>query len=194
MQQKQKGFTLIELLVVVSIIAILSVFVILTLNPAQMLKQARDSQRISDLGTLKSAIALYLSDVSTPSMGSANICYISSVSGVGPATAGCGGRMAAADVLVSSTTLANSASTTGLGWIPINFTAISFGSPLGAEPDDPVNNATYFYSYASNASLQFEIDAKMESTKYAASGTSDIESIDGGSNPTVYEVGTNLTL
>jgi len=190
MQQKQKGFTLIELLVVVSIIAILSVFVILTLNPAQMLKQARDSQRISDMATLKSAISLYLADQPAPSMGTANTCYGSAL--LTPNTAGCGGRMAA--TLVSTTTAAAAASTTGLGWIPINFASISAGSPLGAEPIDPVNNATYFYSYATNASFQFEIDSHMESTKYAQGGTSDVEGTDGGSSSTVYEVGTNLGL
>ncbi|HUX35443.1 MAG TPA: type II secretion system protein [Candidatus Paceibacterota bacterium] len=190
MQQKQKGFTLIELLVVVSIIAILAVFVILTLNPAQMLAQARDSQRISDLSTLKSAIALYLADQISPVMGTAGKCYGSSVST--PVASGCGGRMTAATV--STTTAVAAGGVTGSGWIPINFSAISAGSPLGTEPVDPVNNATYFYSYATNASLQFEIDAVMESTKYAASGTSDVESTDGGNNANAYEVGTNLTL
>ena len=42
---KRSGFTLIELLVVIAIIAILAVVVILTLNPAQLLAQARDSTR-----------------------------------------------------------------------------------------------------------------------------------------------------
>ena len=97
---------------------------------------------------------------------------------------------------VTTTTAANAASTTGNGWIPVNFAAISAGSPLGSEPIDPVNNATYFYSYATNGtpSFQFEIDAHMESTKYAQGGTSDVESTDGGSSSTVYEVGTNLGL
>ncbi len=192
MQQKQKGFTLIELLVVVSIIAILSVFVILTLNPAQMLKQARDSQRISDMTTIKSAMALYLADVASPAIGTANLCYASAL--LTPNTSGCGGRMVAATV--TTTTAANAASTTGNGWIPVNFATISAGSPLGSEPLDPVNNATYFYSYATNGSpsFQFEIDAHMESTKYAQGGTSDVESTDGGSSSTVYEVGTNLGL
>jgi prepilin-type N-terminal cleavage/methylation domain-containing protein len=49
-------FTLIELLVVIAIIAILSVIVILTLNPAQLLMQARDSNRISDMSTLNDAL------------------------------------------------------------------------------------------------------------------------------------------
>ncbi len=194
MERKQKGFTLIELLIVVSIIAILSVFVILTLNPAEILKQARDSQRTSDMSTLKSAISLYLQDVSSPSIGSVGACYGSAP--LTPNSAGCGGRMAASDTAVTTTTAAAAASTTGGGWIPINFASIVAGSPVGSEPVDPVNNATYFYSYATAGSptFHFEIDAKMESTKYSASGTSDVESTDGGNNNAVYEVGTSLGL
>ncbi len=61
--KNQKGFTLIELLVVIAIIAILAVVVILTLNPAELLRQSRDSNRVSDFATLKSAIGLYSEDV-----------------------------------------------------------------------------------------------------------------------------------
>ncbi len=191
---QKKGFTLIELLVVIAILAILSVVVILTLNPAQMLKQARDAQRISDMATLKSAISLYLADVTSPVMGTSTWCYSSYA--FATSTNGCStGRMAAANTQVATTTAANAASTTGGGWIPVNFTAISAGSPLGAEPIDPVNNVTYFYSYAvSSTNFQFEIDAHMESTRYASGGGSDVESTDGGSNINAYEVGTNLSL
>lgn len=189
---QQKGFTLIELLVVIAIIAILAVTVILTLNPAQLLAQARDSQRISDMATLKSAVSLYLADVSSPSIGSSATCYGSAA--LTPGTAGCGGRMASTDTAVTTST--SNTSTTGGGWIPVNFSSISSGAPLGVEPIDPVNSATYFYSYATNASpsFQFEIDAHMESTKYKNTGGSDIESTDGGTNSNVYEVGTSLSL
>lgn len=64
----RRGFTLIELLVVIAIIAILAVVVVLTLNPAEMLAEARDSNRISDLTTMKQAIELYLADTSDPQM------------------------------------------------------------------------------------------------------------------------------
>ena len=63
-----RAFTLIELLVVIAIVAVLAVTVILTLNPAQLLRQARDSNRTQDLATLKSAISLYLADVASPSL------------------------------------------------------------------------------------------------------------------------------
>ncbi len=80
----KKGFTLIELLVVIAIIAILSVVVILTLNPAELLRQSRDSNRISDLSVTKSAIAFYLASVSSGiSIGSSTYCYVDA-SGIAP--------------------------------------------------------------------------------------------------------------
>ena len=196
---QKKGFTLIELLVVIAILAILSVVVILTINPAQMLKQARDSQRVSDMATMKSAISLYLADVSNlaaTALGSSSTCYLSSAPGIASGAAGCNSRMSTGDTVVASTTAANAASTTGGGWIKIDFSGISSGAPIGSLPIDPVNNAVYFYSYATNASpnYQFEINSDMESTRYAASGTSDVESTDGGTNTAVYEVGTSLSL
>lgn len=39
----RKGFTLIELLIVIGILAVLATAVIMVLNPAELLKQARDS-------------------------------------------------------------------------------------------------------------------------------------------------------
>ena len=60
---QKKGFTLIELLIVIGILAILIAAVVVVLNPAQLLKQARDSQRMSDVGSLESAINLYLATV-----------------------------------------------------------------------------------------------------------------------------------
>src|SRR5438132_8218990 len=74
--RQNKAFTLIELLVVIAIIAILSVVVILTLNPAELLRQSRDSNRISDLATLKSATSLYLVDVANYNLGSSTVCYL----------------------------------------------------------------------------------------------------------------------
>ena len=57
MSEKTKGFTLLELLIVIGILAILAGVVVLVLNPAELLRQARDSQRISDLSTMRSAIS-----------------------------------------------------------------------------------------------------------------------------------------
>ncbi|MCR4328133.1 MAG: type II secretion system GspH family protein [Patescibacteria group bacterium] len=185
--EEKKGFTLIELLVVIAIVAILAVVLVLTLNPAQLLRQARDSTRISDFATLKSALSLYLADVASPSLsGGSSTCYAHASSSV-PASSGCSGRYTTA-TNVSTSALRN---VTGTGWIPVNFNAISSGAPISVEPIDPINNATNFYSYAADTTNQtFELNAKMESTRYASGGSGDVESTDGGSSSTVYEVGT----
>lgn len=188
-QSERRGFTLIELLVVIAIIAVLSIVVILTLNPAELLKQARDSNRISDLSTVRSAVSLYLADVASPSIGTTGTCGMSAAS----SGATCGGRYSAS---VATSTQNGIFSVGGAGWVPVNFSSISSGAPIGNLPRDPTNNtASLFYSYtASSTGLVFELDAKMESAKYVSGGTSDVESTDGGSSTTLYEVGTSLFL
>ena len=183
----KKGFTLIELLVVIAIVAVLSVVVILTLNPAELLKQARDSSRVSDAATLKSAVSLYLADYSSPNLavgGYAN-CY-PSVTGL---AANCAARFSSSYTTYASAT--SSRQVDGTGWLPINFSLISSGSPVGNLPIDPVNNTTYFYAYAaSSTSLTFEVSMNMESTRYAQNGGGDVETTDGGNSSSTYEVGT----
>jgi prepilin-type N-terminal cleavage/methylation domain-containing protein len=57
---KNKGFTLIELLVVISIIGILASLALASYSRAQ--KQARDTQRKSDLNQYRNALELYASE------------------------------------------------------------------------------------------------------------------------------------
>jgi len=177
---KKEGFTLVELLVVIAILAVLAVAVVVILNPGELIRQARDSTRISDLAALNSAIALYLSDVATPSIGSSAYCT-SGASTKGTATC----------------TAATSTVVTGTGWVTIDLTDISSGSPLAKLPLDPNNGSTNcgtgaeacFYEYIPGASNTYELDASMESTKYTNGGGSDIESTDGGNTATAYEIG-----
>ncbi len=177
----KKGFTLIELLVVIAIVAVLAVTVILTLNPAQLLRQARDSNRTQDLGTLKSALALYLSDASAPVLGSSTLCYVHT----DPTGANCGGRFA------GGTTSANaSLDIDGTGWVPVDFTQISAGAPISALPLDPVNNTSLFYAYRTDPTAgTYELNAVMESAKFSNGGSSDVESTDGGNNANLFETG-----
>jgi prepilin-type N-terminal cleavage/methylation domain-containing protein len=58
----RSGFTLIELLLVVGIIGILVSIVILSINPARQLAQARDRQRGSDINAILNAIYQYSID------------------------------------------------------------------------------------------------------------------------------------
>ncbi len=216
MQKQVKGFTLIELLIVIGIIAILATVVILTLNPAELLRQARDSTRASDFSTLKSAISLYSADVSNPAFGTSSRsavgwCYISITSAQASqaswttSSASCNARA----VWWATTTMAVVASTTegakrnvdGTGWIPINFNTISSGAPLSALPVDPVTPNTggatagvtsddRYYVYLTDGVGGFEVNGVLESLKYASSSEND-----GGSHNSapflLYEVGTD---
>jgi prepilin-type N-terminal cleavage/methylation domain-containing protein len=183
MTKAEKGFTLIELLVVIGIIAILAVVVILTINPAELLRQARDSSRISDLGTLKAALSLYLADVNSPVLSpSYSNCYQSNSTAAG---GGCSVFASGQTAVASSSRKVNST-----GWVPVDFTKMSSGAPIGTLPVDPVNDTTHYYAYAASSSLVFVIDAFMESTRYKKGGANDVVSTDGGDQDTVYEVGT----
>ena len=84
-QKMKKGFTLIELLIVIAILAILATTIAVVMNPAQMLKEARDSQRMSDLKSIQSALALYLVSVVNPSFTGKHNCT-KGTTGYGPAS------------------------------------------------------------------------------------------------------------
>ena len=167
-----RGFTLIELLVVIAIIAILSVVVILTLNPAELLRQSRDSNRLSDMATLNSALGVYAEDVGG-SMGTASTTYIS----VPDPSANIGGSQCQGLGMLAQSTSTGwvyqcAASTTyrnigSTGWVPLNFKSISSGAPFGALPQDPINqtSSNLFYTYTTDGKT-YEVTALMESRKY----------------------------
>jgi prepilin-type N-terminal cleavage/methylation domain-containing protein len=184
MNSSQKGFTLVELLIVIALIAVLSVAIILALNPAELLKQGRDSTRISDLGTVNSALSLFFVDVATSSMPSGG-CYVHVSSGM----TNCNQRFNTSSTPVTSTSQAIN----GTGWIPINLTLMTTGTPLPRYPIDPTNDNTYYYAFRASTTPTgigfYEINARLESTKYSPQAAND-----GGSSSTIYEVGTDLSL
>jgi uncharacterized protein (TIGR02145 family)/prepilin-type N-terminal cleavage/methylation domain-containing protein len=223
---KSKGFTLLELLIVIGIIAILSVALVFVLNPAEALKKARDSQRMSDLNTLKKAIGIYTTTIASPKMAGADntgckgtvisdasyttasdhiyYSYPSDIGGVNAsaitATKIDGVNFSAGGV--NQVTKSNLGNVNGTGWLPIDFSTLSGGSPISALPIDPVNtiadktNPTMtdlVYRYVcSEKTLKYEINATLESTAFTLT---DLKmASDGGNNDSYYEVGTNLDI
>jgi prepilin-type N-terminal cleavage/methylation domain-containing protein len=168
-KQINKGFTLIELLVVIAIIAILMVTVIVTINPGQLLAQARDSNRLSDLNTINTAINMFITDTGGKSgiMGTSGITYLSLIDPTATTTAGTDctnlGFTSGYFHCPASSTVQKS---DGTGWIPINFTQISSGNPLTQIPIDPINTSSSdeYYAYATNGTT-YTITASPEAIK-----------------------------
>lgn len=212
-KEKNKGFTLLELLIVIAILATLATIVVLVLNPAETLAKSRDTQRMSDMATLKSAIALYTTTVTSPDLttdatdndrcyvggGTPKIFYSASVVTDADVAGGTGNA-------VKPTSDATASVTDGTGWVPVKLDDVTGGSPIANMPFDPVNSGTsgtstnaaitndaLVYRYACKKSpLGFEIDAKLESVEYTS--TNNKLTKDGGNNSNLYEVGTNLTI
>src|ERR1017187_8198617 len=159
----RKGFTLIELLVVIAIIAILAIVVVLTLNPAQMLAQSRDANRLSDLATINSALNLYSVDQtgsSVFSLGNTSSVYVS-LPDTSPSCANLGlPTTSPSSVGYACASSTSSRNTNGTGWIPVNFSLISSGSPLGSLPVDPTNSSSsgLYHTYYGSGT-QFEATA-----------------------------------
>ncbi len=200
---KSKGFTLIELLVVIAIIAILAAVVVLTLNPIELLRQGRDSNRVSDMATLTAAINLYSTDqsgVSGYSLGAVNTIYVSIPDPMASTTAGdqCQGlglESLPATYAYHCATSSTFRNIDGTGWIPVNFKSISSGLPISNLPVDPANTSSsrLYYTYTTNAA-QYEVTAVMESQKYGPGGSGDVITSDGGPLASVYEKGSKLGL
>src|SRR3989344_1999782 len=191
MLNKNKGFTLVELLIVIAILGVLSSAVVLVLNPAELLNQARDSTRASDMATLNSAVNLYLTDKVGPDMNAAGAdaaCLTNQYVrfGVDPTT---NSFTVARAPYIKPAADADNQKTNGAGWLPIVFTDISAGSPLSVLPMDPTNTGDLVYRYAcDNTAKTYEVNSKFESTKYGATGLN-LSGKDGGDNATFYEIG-----
>ncbi len=127
-------------------------------NPIERNKQARDGKRISDISKIDRAISEFMLDKK----------YYPDTEGV----------------LRLSTTLpdgSTSLNKSNKGWI---FDNLSSYIPM--LPADPINDATYRYSYI-RGSNGYELNAKLESM-------TDEMVNDGGNDNLMYEVGNNLNL
>ena len=183
----QESFTLIELLIVIGILAVLVSAVVVTLNPAQLLAQARDSKRQQDLSALNQALNTVYALDQTISFGASSTVYTSLPDS--SSTCGSWGLPSLPTGwtynCVPTSTLQQ---TNGTGWIPVNFQSNGVVT-LSSLPIDPVNasSSNLYYTYITGGS--FKLSATMESQKYAS-----LASSDGGTISGAFELGSDLSL
>jgi len=185
---QRRGFTLVELLVVIAIVAVLGTAVVLVLNPAELVKQSRDSARLSDLSAINRAFALLEADQPEFFEGAANTIYVS-IPDSSVSCANLGLTVIPAGWSYACVSESGHRNTDGTGWIPVDFTAASYGSPFAALPTDPINSTSSgsYYTYVAGGS--YKLSALFESEKYAVYSQND-----GGLDASVYEMGTNMNL
>jgi len=188
------SFTLVELLIVVAIVGILAVVVVLALNPVELLRQGRDSSRLSDLDTINKALALYQLDQASGFLGTSTVVYVS-VPDTTSTCANLGLPALAAGYTYNCVASSTVRVSDGTGWLPVNFNAMSTQSPLSSLPVDPVNAvpANLYYIYTPGSGV-WEVDGMMESKKYRYGGNNDVATNDGGDSYELVERGNSLSV
>jgi len=168
---------------------------VVIINPGELLKQSRDTDRMADMATMNKTLALLLADQVSVSLGTSTNIYVS-VPDSSPTCANLGLPTPPTGYSYACASTSTYRKVDGTGWIPINLTNLSSGSPLARLPQDPVNttstNLFYIYTASSTPGL-FEISTLLESQKYRYGGSLDKASTDGGSSSVYYEQGSNLT-
>jgi prepilin-type N-terminal cleavage/methylation domain-containing protein len=173
----RRAFTLVELLVSVGVVAILSTVVVFVVNPAEALREGRDSARLSDIKTIDGMVSAYQQAVGG-SLGTVGVTYISipdptATSSAGTDCAGLGAPFVGGGAFhcAASSTLRK---VDGTGWIPVNLAAAPDGLSIGALPIDPINttSSNQYYEYQTDG-ITYEIKALPESqTDMATKATS----------------------
>ncbi len=126
----ERAFTLVELLIVIAILAILAAAVVVVLNPAEMMMQARDAERISSVKSIKDSIDIAIVDNPSLSLGNSFVVSVS-LPDISPTCA----NLTGLPVLPTGwnyrcVTATNLRNTDGTGWIPVNLNVIKGGSPI----------------------------------------------------------------
>ncbi len=155
----KKGFTLIELLIVIGILAVLGTLAVVMLDPAELVREARDAQRLSDLRVVKSAIDFFIVERNPADLnaaqpgtctlgGSAFPAWRASIPNLTenqqpfvnpfvPVSGPVGSSNPAPPAI--DQTPQNINAINGTGWVPINFNLLGAQTPFPRLPVDPLN-------------------------------------------------------
>ncbi|MCL5017299.1 MAG: prepilin-type N-terminal cleavage/methylation domain-containing protein [Patescibacteria group bacterium] len=196
LKKRIRGFTLIELLIVIGILAVLATVTLLVLNPAQMVKQSRDSNRMTEIQSINQALLMYQAfGGDTNNMGTHGTVYIS----IPSTNTDCGYSEGnplglpslSGGYLYHCSDFTHYRNIDGTGWIPVDLTSVqsSAGTLFSSYPIDPINTVPggLYYTYIPGS---WALSATMESDKYLAANAAN----DGGSSATRFELGNNLAL
>jgi len=189
-RSQPRGFTLIELLIVVAIISILAVVVVVVLNPAEVLRLARDSNRHQHLFIINRALRLQQVDQADAYLGNPMTVYVS----LHDVNSDCSSHPSLPALPMGwsyqCSTESNYRNDDGTGWVPVDFALTSFQPLFSTLPIDPINDPVTgnYYTYVTSGS-DWEINGVLTSDRYQVDMAND-----GGDDDAVMEVGTNLNL
>lgn len=185
-QNKKYGMTFVEVLIVIGLISLLFASFFYIWNSLDIFRKARDSKRLNDLNFLNSAIQSILNVQSDIYLGDENVVYLS----LPDSSSTCGSYDLVkiySPYSYKCQTQNNFLKVDGTGWLPVNLT-LSKIVGVSALPIDPLNNKDYFYTYLVKGG-RYKLTAKFESNAYIPKMAND-----GGFEPTLYEVGSNLKI
>ncbi len=218
----EKGFTLFETIIVIAILTIISVFIVVILNPAETLRKTRDSQRLSDLRTLHRALGFFITAKSDIKGGdlcgggdfnpAIHISFPKDKKGIDIPEGQCptplpplGSPLTAfapnwRQVLTNDLYRIN-----GGGWISVDFASITGGSPIATLPVDPINSINVPRDLEGDDCVDdddlvyrytcFKPQLSFEIDARLESGAFAERALnDGGTNSARYEAGTVLNL
>ena len=183
----RKGFTILEILIVIFLIGVFSTILFFAFNSLDIIKRTRDSKRINDLQVLNSAIKVLINQNPDVFLGNENIIYLS----LPDTNSNCSSYLSKLPPLYFpfSYRCVNSndfRKINGQGWLPLDFSNLLLG--ISSLPIDPLNSSDYFYAYIKKGN-KYKLTAKMESENFALMMIND-----GGIEPLLYEIGSDLRI
>ena len=177
-----RGFTIIELLIVIAILGVLAVALLITINPAEAQKKARDIKRLNDLKTLQTVIDQYISDG-----GVVAGAITTNAAGVNTTGLAAGSQACTASWLAGLTTATLCTYTRTIPTDPNNGTSKSVVT--GGTVAAPTFTVVPVIYAAKIVGADYEINVMQESGSNAAKVLND-----GSNNNSYVEAGTLLTL